>query len=48
LTGFPEYSVDRVAKSAPYRYRVKAEFEATRGSGSRLDLRPCTVVFLKQ
>ncbi len=48
LTGSPEYSVDRVAKSTPYRYRVKAQFEATRGTGGRRDVRPCTVVFLKQ
>ena len=48
LTGNPEYSIGRVTSSTPYGYRVKARFETSRGSGERLDLRPCSFTFVRK
>lgn len=48
LTGNPDFNVGRISKSIPYAYRVRALFDDSRGTGSRLDLRPCDVVFTKQ
>jgi len=48
LTGDPNTAVDRVRQGTPYTYRMKAQFEGTRGRGTRLDLRPCEAVFVKQ
>jgi len=48
LTGDPKTAVGQISKGTPYSYRVKAEFNESRGHGTRLDLRPCEVVFVKQ
>lgn len=48
LTADPRLSVKAVRKGTPYAYQVAAQFEGTRGSGRRLQLRPCTLAFLKQ
>jgi hypothetical protein len=47
FTGRPDYSVGRVDSRTPYAYHVKAHFDAKRGTGTRLELRPCTVQFEK-
>jgi class 3 adenylate cyclase len=48
ITGNPKYNVKGVAKGVPYGYRVAARFEGTRGTGNRLELRPCDLRFAKQ
>ena len=48
LTGDPRTAVGQIAKGTPYSYRIKAEFDKSRGHGTRLDLRPCDVTFVKQ
>jgi hypothetical protein len=48
LTGNPKTAVGQVPSGTSYSYRVKAQFDESRGSGSRVDLRPCNVVFVKQ
>lgn len=48
LTGDSAYSVGGVAAGKPYSYTIDAQFERTRGSGKRNELRPCTVSFVKR
>jgi hypothetical protein len=48
ITGDPKYSVDRVQKDTPYSYHVTARFEESRGTGSRVEVRACTLTFVKQ
>ena len=48
LTGDPKYSVKRTQKGSPYAYHVAAHFEGSRGTGSRIELRPCDLRFEKQ
>jgi hypothetical protein len=48
LTGDPKYAVDREAKGLPFTYRATARFEGSRGTGKRIDLRPCDLSFVKQ
>jgi hypothetical protein len=47
-TGNPEYAVNRLSTGTPYSYLIKAQFAATRGTGTRIDTRPCTFVFSKR
>jgi hypothetical protein len=42
-----EYAVNREAKGLPYAYRATARFEGSRGTGKRIDLRPCDLSFTK-
>jgi len=48
LTGDPDYSVGRVQASSPYAYSVKAHFDQERGTGQRIELRPCQLTFFKR
>jgi len=48
LTGDPKYSVGQIKPGIPYRYTVDAQFDRTRGSGKRNELRPCTLAFAKR
>jgi len=48
LTGDPQNAVGQVNRGTPYSYRLKAEFNESSGRGTRLDLRPCDAVFVKQ
>jgi len=48
LTGDPDYTVGREQTGTPYVYSVKAHFDAARGSGKRIELRPCDLAFVKQ
>jgi class 3 adenylate cyclase len=48
LTGDPKYSVKRTQKGSPYAYHVAARFDGSRGSGTRMELRPCDLRFVKQ
>ncbi len=48
LTGDPKYSVKRTQKGSAYGYHVAARFEGSRGSGARVEVRPCDLRFAKQ
>ena len=48
LTDDPKYSANSVAHGTPYAYHVAARFDATRGTGRRLELRVCDFRFAKQ
>ena len=47
LTGTPEYAMGRVPKMTSYRYRATARFGGTRGTGTRTEVRPCTLDFVR-
>ena len=47
LTGTPNYAVGRVPKLTSYHYRATARFSSTRGTGTRTEVRPCTLDFMK-
>lgn len=44
----PRLSVKSVRKGTPYAYQVAAQFEGSRGSGRRLQLRACALTFVRQ
>jgi hypothetical protein len=46
-TGDPKNTVNRLSKGSPYAYRANVRFEGSRGSGNRLEVRPCTLTFVK-
>jgi class 3 adenylate cyclase len=48
LTGDPKYNLKNVAKNIFYGYHVAARFDGSRGTGTRLELRPCDLRFVKQ
>ena len=48
LTGDSIYTVGGGAAGSPYSYTIDAQFERTRGSGKRNELRPCKVDFVKR
>jgi hypothetical protein len=47
LTGEPRATVGYVGQGTPYTYHINAHFDGARGSGSRIELRPCSYVFVK-
>ena len=47
-SGSPEYTVDRHSPGGLYGYPIKAQFNGSRGTGTRLKLRKCDFVFDKQ
>lgn len=48
LTNDPRYTVGQVKSGTPYVYAVNAQFNGSAGSGKRLELRPCTLNFVKR
>ena len=44
----PDYSVGHVRAGTPLNYRVQAQFSGSRGSGQRLDNRPCDLTCVRQ
>lgn len=48
LTADPKFSVGKVQPGTPYNYPIMAEFEGSRGTGSRRKLRPCNIDFKRQ
>ena len=48
ITDGPEYAIKQAAKGTPYAYRVKARFEDSRGTGSRVEGRTCNYSFAKR
>lgn len=47
-TGSSDYAIGRASPATPYVYRIQARFDEQRGTGTRLDARPCTANFAKQ
>jgi hypothetical protein len=47
-TDNPKYSAGKVAAGTPFSYGVTAHFDANRGTGRRLQLRPCDLHFVKR
>jgi hypothetical protein len=47
-TGPSAYTVNSAAPGSPYAYTIDAQFERTRGSGKRNELRPCSFTFVKR
>jgi hypothetical protein len=48
VTDEPEFSINNISKGTPYGYRIKARFEDSRGTGSRVDGRACDFSFAKK
>lgn len=44
----PNYAVNHAFRGKPYAYRVRATFEASRGSGRRIGKRQCDFEFKRQ
>ena len=47
-TGHPDYAIKRPSSGTPYSYRIKASFEESRATGSRIDSRPCSFTAMKR
>ena len=47
MTGDPNRTVNRVNRGSIYSYSVEARFDETRGTGERVETRPCTLTFVK-
>ena len=47
-SGDPDYAVGRIRAGTRVNYRVEARFSGSRGSGRRLDNRPCDLTFVRQ
>ncbi len=48
LTAEPKFTLKGLPKGTPYGFDVAARFEGSRGTGRRMQLRPCDVTFIKQ
>jgi uncharacterized caspase-like protein len=48
ITGNPNLTVGRLDKGSPYAYSAVGKFEGSKGTASRVSLRPCTLTFVKQ
>jgi hypothetical protein len=48
LTGNIGYTLGKVNPGTPYRYTIKAHFDADHGTGKRNEGRACTLDFVKR
>jgi hypothetical protein len=48
LTGNPRNTFGNVASGSPFSYHIQAKFEASSGSGTRVEQRPCNFTALKR
>ena len=48
LTGDAAYSLGGIKSGSPYAYTIDAQFERSRGTGKRNEMRPCTLTFAKR
>jgi hypothetical protein len=48
VTGPSNFNIDQVPQGLAYGYHVTAQFEGSHGHGTRTQLRPCEVDFLRQ
>jgi hypothetical protein len=46
-TNIPAHSAYQPQRGTPYTYTVEAQFESSRGNGKRVELRACTLSFVK-
>ncbi len=47
-TGDPAYAARHPSFGSPYGYRIKAQFDEARGTGTRLEARACSFVFVRR
>ena len=47
MTRDPKYTVTRLSSGSAYAYHVDARFDGSRGSGNRVEARPCRLTFVK-
>jgi hypothetical protein len=47
LTGNPTTTLNREARGTSYGYRANLRFEGSRGSGNRVEARPCSLTFVR-
>lgn len=47
-SGDPDYAVGHVKTGSRVNFRVQAQFSGSRGTGRRLDNRPCDLTFVRQ
>jgi hypothetical protein len=47
LTGNPTTTLNREARGTSYGYRANVRFEGSRGSGNRVEARPCSLTFVR-
>jgi hypothetical protein len=47
LTGNPNATLNREARGSSYGYRANLRFEGSRGSGNRVEARPCSLTFVR-
>jgi len=48
FVGDPKTAVNRESTGTPYSYRATARFEGSRGTASKVQVRPCNLTFVKQ
>jgi uncharacterized caspase-like protein len=48
LTGGPAYAIGHENEGTPYRFTVDAQFDGSRGTGKRNEVRPCNLIFAKR
>ena len=48
ITNVPRFSAYQVQTGTPYTYSVNAHFDGSRGNGRRVELRACTLTFVKR
>jgi hypothetical protein len=46
-TGNPDYAVNKPTSGSPYSYTIKANFEESSGTGTRLEARVCNFTFTR-
>lgn len=47
-TGDPDYAVKHPSSGTAYWYRIKAQFDEAKGTGTRMEARVCNIVFAKR
>ncbi len=47
LTGSPQTTLGHINPLSPYSFHAAGHFDAARGSGQRVEVRPCTLAFEK-
>jgi len=48
LIGAPEYTPGQIPKGTEYGYHINARFNGSRGTGNRVEGRPCSADFVRQ
>jgi predicted RecA/RadA family phage recombinase len=48
ITNVPRFSAYQVQTGTPYTYSINAHFDGSRGNGRRIEIRACTLTFVKR